>query len=319
MPRSVRRPSPTLVAAAFAIVYVLWGSTYLAIRFAVETLPPFLLAGVRFLIAGSLLTAWTLLRGAKRPTLANWKAASIVGILLFPCANGIVVWSEQRIDSGHAALIVAIEPIWVVILLWLQSRTRPSIHVLAGTIAGFAGLVLLIGSGSHAQIGSIDLVAALALVAAACSWALGSLYARSAPLPSEPLLAAALEMLVGGVALIVVALARGEPHALHLAAVSNRSVLALAYLIVFGSLVGFSAYSWLVGVAPPARVATYAYVNPVIAVLLGWALAGETLSVRVVIAAAVIVGSVALVTMDPATSASKDVQSVTDAESVRSL
>jgi drug/metabolite transporter (DMT)-like permease len=295
MPNAIRRPSQALVIGAFAIVYVVWGSTYLAIRYAIETLPPFLLGGVRFFLAGLLLSAWALVTGAERPTKTNWKAASIVGILFFPCANGIVVWAETRIGSGMAALLVAIEPFWVVLVLALLARKWPRPAVLGGVVLGFAGLIILIGPNAVAGNRSIDLVAAGALIAASCSWALGSVYARSAPLPRAPLLAAGLEMLVGGFVLIIVGLLGGELRGFELAAVSIRSIAGFVYLLLFGSIVAFTAYSWLVGVVAPARVATYAYVNPVIAVFLGWLVAGEAITGRVAVAAAVIVGAVALV------------------------
>lgn len=289
-----------LVIAAFAAVYLVWGSTYLAIRFAVETLPPFLLAGVRFTIAGTVLSAIALARGAERPTRANWKAAAIVGVLLFPLGNGVVVWSETRIDSGLAALLVATEPLWIVLLVWLvQGRAaRPRALAVAGIVAGFAGLIVLVGPRSLAGGGSVDLAAAAALVVASCSWAIGSVYAMRAALPRAPLLAAGIEMVAGGLALLLIAVATGEVRHFDSAAVSARSALALLYLIVFGSLIAFTAYSWLVATVSPARLSTYAYVNPVIAVFLGWAVAGEPITWRTAIAAAIIVGAVVLITID---------------------
>lgn len=294
-----RHAPKALVLAAFAAVYVLWGSTYLAIRFAVETVPPFLLAGVRFTIAGAILSAFALARGAARPTRANWKAAAIVGTLLFPLGNGVVVWAETRIDSSMAALLVATEPFWVVLLLWLRAGVRPRPFVIAGIVAGFAGLIMLVGRSSVPGAGAgADVVSTAALVGASISWAAGSLYARKASLARSPLLSAGMQMIAGGIALLLLGALTGEPSRLDMAAVSTRSIVAFGYLVIFGSLVGFSAYSWLVTVAAPARVATYAYVNPVIAVLLGWALAGEAITTRILIAAAVIVGAVALIVAD---------------------
>ena len=284
------------VLLAFAIVYVVWGSTYLFIRYAVQTLPPFLLTGTRFLVAGTLLTTWAVLRGAERPTRTNWKALTIIGLLLFPCANAVVVWAETRIGSGLAALLVAIEPLWVVVFLALITRRRPPPGVVAGMLLGFAGLVILVGPSLQAGTG-IDRTAALALVGASCSWAAGSVYGRTAPLPRDPLLAAGLEMLIGGAGAMAVGIAAGEPHRLDFALVSERSIVALAYLTVFGSIAAFTAYNWLVTVEAPARVATYAYVNPVIAVLLGAIVAGEPLTPRIGFAAIVIVTAVVLVIM----------------------
>jgi drug/metabolite transporter (DMT)-like permease len=303
MPNELHKPSRALVIAAFAVVYVVWGSTYLGIRFAVETLPPFLLAAVRFLIAGTALTAWALARGAPRPTRTNWKAAAIAGSLLFPFGNGIVVWSETRIDSGMAALIIAVEPFWVVLLLWLSGGGRPRPAVMAGLVAGFLGLVVLIGPSIMARPGSIDLVASLSLVAASGAWALGSLYGRSAPLPRSAPLSAGLQMIAGGTVMLIIGVALGEVGRFNPAAVSMRSIISMGYLILFGSILAFSAYSWLLLHVAPARAATYAYVNPVIAVLLGWAVAGESITPRIGVAAAIIIGAVALITVGPSTSA----------------
>jgi drug/metabolite transporter (DMT)-like permease len=296
MPNESHKPSRALVSAAFGVVYVVWGSTYLGIRFAVETIPPFLLGGVRFLIAGTALAVWALARGAPRPTKTNWKAAAIAGILLFPFGNGVVVWSETRIDSGMAALLVAVEPFWVGLLLWLGGGDRPRPAVIAGLIAGFVGLVVLLGPSITSQTGSIDLFASLALVAAACAWALGSLYGRSAPLPRSAPMAAGLQMITGSIVLLIISASLGEIGRFDPATVTTRSIVSMLYLILFGSILAFSAYSWLMVTAAPARVATYAYVNPVIAVLLGWAVAGEPMSPRVGVAAAIIVGAVALIT-----------------------
>lgn len=283
------------VVLAFATVYLVWGSTYLFIRYGVQTIPPFLLSGARFVVAGALLSGWAVLRGAARPTAANWKALAIIALLFFPCANAIVVWSETRIASGLAALLVAIEPLWVAVLLTLFTRRLPPVRALAGIVLGFLGLVVLVGPRLTAGHAAVDPAVALALVGASCSWALGSVYGRTAPLPRDAMLAAGLEMLIGGIAALAVGVVAGELHRLDVAAVSERSVIALAYLTVLGSIVAFTAYNWLVTVEAPARVATYAYVNPVIAVLLGAAVAGEPLTPRIGVAAAVIVTAVVLV------------------------
>ncbi len=300
MTRDGRHPAALRIILAFAAVYIIWGSTYLAIRFAVATLPPFLMAGVRFAMAGAVLSAVAIARGAARPTKANWIAVAIVGLLLFPAGNGVVVWSETRVDSGLAALLVATEPFWIVLMAWMRDgrSARPRMLSIAGITAGFVGLVVLVGPSSLSGSHSIDHTAVLALLCAACAWALGSVYAQRAPLPGAPLLAAGLEMIIGGAALIVIGAATGEATHLDIAGVSPRSVLAFFYLVVFGSLVGFTAYSWLVGTVAPARLSTYAYVNPVIAVFLGWAFAGEAITSRIAIAAAIIVGAVVLITLD---------------------
>ncbi len=289
-------PSRSSVLTAFAAVYIIWGSTYLAIRFAIETLPPFLMAGLRFLIAGTVLYVWVRARGAPRPPRVAWKHALVIGSLLLLVGNGAVVWAEQWVPSGIAALLVAGVPFWMVLLDWLRpGGTRPTPGVLAGLVVGFAGIALLVGPGELGGDG-VHLPGALALVAASLAWSAGSIYSRNVPSPEPPLLGTAMEMLAGGALLAVFGLLTGEASRLALDAVTLRSVLALLYLIVFGSLIGYSAYVFLLKVSTPARVSTYAYVNPVVAVLLGWALAGEPLTLRILTASAVIVGSVVVIT-----------------------
>lgn len=285
------------VILAFAAVYLIWGSTYLAIRFAIETLPPFLMAGARFLVAGTILYLWAR-RRHPAPSRTNWRAAALIGALLLLIGNGGVVWAEQRIPSGLAALLVAVEPLWVVLLVWARG-TPPGGRVLAGLAVGFAGLFLLISPGEVLGGDAVDMLGATVVVFAALSWAAGSVYAQRAPLPDSPLLSTGMQMLAGGSLLLLAGTATGEWNRLDLAGATLRSWLALGYLIVFGALVAFSAYSWLVRNVEPSKVATYAYVNPVVAVLLGWLLAAEPLSVRTGVAAAVIVGAVAFITTAP--------------------
>ncbi len=287
--------SRTRLLAAFAAVYLIWGSTYLAIRFAIETIPPFMMIAVRYLVAGTLVYAYARARGAPRPTPGHWKAAAVVGALLLLGGNGGVAWAEQVVPSGTTALIVATEPLWIALLLWLGTRERPSPSVALGLLLGFGGVLLLVGPENLAGGERVHPVGALVIVLAALSWALGSLYSRAAPLPRSQTLSTGMSMLAGGALLTVMSLATGEPAQLDLAAISARSTLALLYLIVFGSLVGFSAYLWLMKATTPSRASTYAYVNPVVAVFLGWLLASEPLTPRTLIAAAVIVGAVAII------------------------
>ncbi|HEX6850769.1 MAG TPA: drug/metabolite exporter YedA [Candidatus Polarisedimenticolaceae bacterium] len=283
----------TKLLLAFAAVYLIWGSTYLAIRYAVETLPPFGMASARFLLAGSILFAAARLRGAGSPTPRMWRDATIVGSLLLLGGNGLVTWAEQRVPSGIAALIVACVPLFMVAL----QRRVPGVREGAGLAGGLIGIVLLVGRpGSD---GAVDLLGAGALVLASLSWAVGSLFSRRAVLPESGLLATGMEMLGGGAALAIVSLLRGEPASFDAARVTASSCLALAYLVTFGAIVGYSAYMWLLSATTPARAATYAYVNPVVAVFLGWAIAGEPLTGRTVAAAAVIVVSVALIVSAP--------------------
>jgi drug/metabolite transporter (DMT)-like permease len=289
------------LVAAFAIVYVVWGSTYLAIRFAIETLPPFLMAAARFLTAGTVLYAWArLVAGAEKPGRAQWRAAAIVGLLLLLGGNGLVVWSELRIPSGVAALLGGTTPLWMVLIDWLRrGGVRPTGQVVVGLLCGLVGLVWLIGPDSLAGGGRIDLLGAAAVVLAGLAWAAGSIYQRHAPMPSSPSLSTAMQMLAGGVGLFVVGSALGEWHQVDVAAASLRSVLGFLYLVVFGSIIAFSAYVWLLRASTPARVSTHTYVNPIVAVLLGWALADEPLTPRMLVAVAVIVGGVALITLAP--------------------
>ena len=288
-------PSRVKVLAAYATVYVIWGSTYLAISFAVKTLPPFLFAAVRFLAAGVILYVFARLRGAARPTRIHWRSALIIGGLLLLGGNGLLVFAERTVPSGIAALIVSMAPIWMALLDWLRpGGVRPRLPVIGGLALGFVGVALLIGP--NALQGHLPLVGALIVVVGSLSWAAGSVYSRYAPFPKEPLLGSGIEMLGGGALLLILSLATGEAGKVHLSAVSTRSALALVYLIIFGSIVAFSAYTWLLRVSTTTRVSTYAYVNPVVAVLLGWAFNGESVGGQTLLAAAVIVASVVIIT-----------------------
>jgi drug/metabolite transporter (DMT)-like permease len=293
------RSSRALIILAFAAVYVLWGSTYLAIRFAIETIPPFLMAATRFLIAGTILFILAAVSGERiRYALSQWPKALLIGGLLLLGGNGGVTWAEKYIATGLAALLVASEPLWVVILNWGLTRHRPNGKVLLGVFIGLAGVALLVGGGLKKADGSskMSLVSAVVVLLAAFSWAAGSVYANHRPIKASTSMASGMQMLGGGVLLMVVALVTGDVQRLNLATASWLSIGAVCYLIVFGSLVGFTAYSWLLRNVTPARAATYAYVNPVVAVLLGWFLASEPLTLRMLIAAAIIVGSVVLIT-----------------------
>jgi drug/metabolite transporter (DMT)-like permease len=294
-------PSRLALATAFAIVYLIWGSTFLAILFAVQTLPPFLMAGARFVVAGSLVYAWArLVNGTAAPTRAEWRATALVGVLLLLGGNGLLVWSEQRIPSGVAALLVGTVPCFMALIDWLRpGGVRPSGYVVSGLLLGMVGLVWLVGPDSLMGGGRADLIGATVVVIGSFSWALGSIYSRHAGAPSSPFLSTAMQMLAGGAALLLLSVMLGEPWSFDVHAVALRSMLGFLYLIVFGSIVAFSAYIWLLRVSTPARVSTYAYVNPVVAVVLGWALAGEALTVRVAVAAAIIISGVALITLAP--------------------
>jgi drug/metabolite transporter (DMT)-like permease len=285
------------VVAAFAAIYLIWGSTYLGIRIAIETLPPFLTAGLRFIIAGPLLYAWARRNGVSRPTGIQWRAAAIVGGLLLLGGNGFVTWGEQRVPSGLAALLVATVPLWMVLFDWLFLHgERPAGKVFLGLVLGLIGIVLLIGPTDLLGEHRVDLIGVAMTLLAALSWAVGSLYARRAPLPDVPLLGTGMEMIAGGVLLLLASGAKGEWAQIDFASVSQRSWLALGYLTLMGSIIAFTAYTWLLRVSTPARVATYAYVNPVVAVVLGWAIGGEVLTGQMLLAAAIIILAVVVIT-----------------------
>ncbi len=289
------RPSTLRLASAFAAVYVLWGSTYLGIRFSIETLPPFFTQGVRFTTAGVLMYLWARVSGAGPPTRREWGGSAVTGILLFVCGTGGVVWAERLIPSGVAALVVATEPASFVLIESVRSRRLPRNAVLAGLALGAAGLVILSGPGGLLGGERFAAPALLVLVAGTFCWASGSLFSKGSRLPASPVMATATTLFCGGLGLALVGLGAGELSRFDPSAASARSILATVYLFVFGSIVGFTAYLWLLRVTTVARVSTYAYVNPIVAVFLGWALAGEALTPRVALAAVVIVGAVAII------------------------
>lgn len=289
---STPAPSRALVIAAFATIYLVWGSTYLAIAIAIETLPPLLMAGVRFLIAGTVLYSAARLTGAARPEPRMWRSALLLGALFLLCGNGGVVWAEQRVASGLAAVLVATMPLWTVVIERLRGAPAPPATTIVGLLAGLAGVALLLAPGG----GRVDLLGAAVLTLASISWAYASIISKGQPLPKSGALSSGMQMLAGGACLALAGLARGEAGQLAASVPSTRSLLALSYLVVFGSLLGFTAFTWLLQVSTPSRVATYAYVNPVVAVTLGWAVAGEPFGVRHLAASAVIIGGVALIT-----------------------
>ena len=290
-----------ILVAAFAAVYIVWGSTYLGIKYAIETLPPFLMAGSRFLIAGSILFLWA--RSSKdyeTPRWEHWRTSIIVGTLLLLGGNGCVVFAQHYIPSSLAALLVATEPLWIVVLgwLWLKGQ-RPNWKVALGLLLGFAGVwVLISGRPSIAASASGwgQWIAIIAIICGAFSWAAGSIYGLRASVPKSSILTAGMQMLSGSVSLLLVGLFRGELSTFAPSAVSVNSWLGFGYLVVFGSLIGFTAYSWLLKNARPSMVATYAYVNPVIAVIVGWLIAGESMTGQMLIGAGIVVGSVVLIT-----------------------
>jgi drug/metabolite transporter (DMT)-like permease len=290
----------TLVLVAFAAVYLVWGSTYLGIQIGIESFPPLLLAGFRHLLAGLILYPLLRWKTGIRPTARHWKTAIVTGFLLLFVGNGGVSWAEQTVPSGVAALLVATVSLWLVILDWLRpGGIRPVFRVVVGILMGFSGLVLLVGPAHLGGSGRVDPGGAGILVIASLGWAIGSLYSKHGSMPSSPMLSVAMQGLAGGVVLILVGLFTGEFHGFHFAAITVRSWLALGYLIVFGSGIGFTAYIYILQKSTAARVGTYAFVNPVVALFLGWLFAGETISLRTVLAAGVILTAVILVITAP--------------------
>jgi drug/metabolite transporter (DMT)-like permease len=293
--------SSTSVLVAFAAVYLIWGSTFLAIRVGLESFPPLLLAGARHLMFGILFYPLLRWKTGIRPTRAHWRTAVVTGLLLLFVGNGGVCVAEQTVPSGVSALLVATVSLWMVLVDWLRpGGTRPVSRVVAGLLLGFSGLALLVGPKDLGGSGRVNPTGVGILVVASLAWACGSLYSKHGALPSSPLLGAAMQSLCGGTALWMAAFASGEVPSLHLAAVSTRSWLALGYLIAFGSMMGFTAYVYILKKSTATRVATYAFVNPVVALFLGWLLARESITLRTILAAAVILAAVLLVITAPA-------------------
>lgn len=292
--RPVFRASPLRIWLALGAVYLIWGSTYLAIRFTVETTPPFLSAAARFMVSGALLFFWRRLAGDPKPSKLEWRNAAVVGIFLLVCGNGGVVWAAQFIPSSLSALLVATVPLWMVLIDTLRpGGNQPSLKAVSGILFGLCGAVLLVGWTAQISTAA-NVYGPIAVLAASLFWAIGSIYGKTAALPASPLVTTGIEMMIGGFVQIVVALCFGEFNRFDVAAVSQRSVLAWAYLTVIGTA-AFVAYAWLLRVAPIPLVATYSYVNPLVAIILGYFLGKEIITSRILFAGALIVGSVVLV------------------------
>lgn len=288
-----------LIIASFLAVYIIWGSTFFAIRIGLESFPPLLLAGTRHLAAGIVLCLLFRKRGA-RPTKQQWLTAAITGVLLLFAGNGGVCWAEQTVPSGITALLVATVTLWMVLVDWLRpGGHKPSARVLTGIVIGFAGLLILVGPAHLGDSNRVNPVGAAVLVLASLAWACGSLYSKHGSLPSSPLLGAGMQALCGGTVLWIVGLATGEGAHLHVASITPRAWLAALYLAVFGSCIGFSAYLYILKKSTAARVATYAFVNPIVALLIGWGIGGEVLSGRTLLAGSVILTAVILVISAP--------------------
>lgn len=287
------------VIFAFAVIYLVWGSTYLGIRVALESLPPFLMAGVRFLVAGGLLYAWARLRGAARPERTAWRGAFVLGGLMFLLGNGLIVWAELRVNSGLVALIASGTPAWVVVIDHLRpGGRRATAAKWIGVALGVAGLAILFlpdASGGPA----LDLVGAAAVLTASASWGVGSIASRGLSLPKDPAMASGMTMLGGGALLMGMAAATGELGSFSLEAVTGRSVVAWTYLVFFGSILGFTCFTWLLNTVDPLKVATSGLVNPLVALVLGAWLADEAVGRQAVLAAAVTLAGLTLILRAP--------------------
>lgn len=287
-------PLKIKIFIAFGAIYVIWGTTYLAIRFAIETIPPFLMMGFRFLTAGTFLYAWARFRGQAKPNLRQWKISALVGTLLFLGGAGSLSWSEQVLPSGIAALIVATTPLWMILLSYIRYRTGGlDGRVILGLVLGFLGMALIVEPSRLFGGQPVPLKGVAVLLIGTILWSSGSIYSKYASLPKSPLLVSGMTMLCGGTTLTLVGLLTGE----SLASVSPSalSLVSLFYLISFGSIAGFTAYVWLLKTVSPARVSTYAFVNPIIAVFAGWLGGGETLSQKILMATALMVAGVAAI------------------------
>jgi drug/metabolite transporter (DMT)-like permease len=306
----------TKIWIALLALYIVWGSTYLAIRFAVETIPPFMHASIRFLISGAILFLWRRAAGDATPTTSNWKSTAIVGTLLLLGGNGLVALAEKTIPSGIAALVISTSPFWLVLFESLRAGgTKPNWQSILGLIIGFSGVFILIGpaditgSGQH-----LDTASVIMLLTAPFLWSLGSIYARGADMPKSSLMSTGMQMLAGSVSLFIVSVLTGELSGFSFAQVSANSWWGLIYLITFGSLIGFVSYGYLLHNAPVSLTSTYAYVNPVVAVFLGWLLANEELNARIGIASAIIIGSVIFINITRQMSSTRKVEQLVPEE-----
>jgi drug/metabolite transporter (DMT)-like permease len=285
---------------AFAIIYFVWGSTYLAIRVGVREVPPFLLAAMRFLVAGLVLYGWTMARGERSPSARQWASVSLLAVLIFVLDYGLLFWAEQRVPSGIAAVMLATIPVFMalseIILLATQKLTA---RLALALLIGIGGVAVLMSRSLDLGVAPIDRLGAVALIFAAISWSVASALSRKLPLPPSKVLSSGAQMLAGGVFLTVASAALGEFRDFHPWTVSRGAWLALLYLIVAGSIIGFTAYVWLLHHESPTKVGTYAYVNPVVAVLVGYFLGGEALGLRTILGTLLVLISVVVITATP--------------------
>ena len=286
---------------AFAIIYFVWGSTYLAIRVGVREVPPFLLAAMRFLIAGLLLYGWMIARGERSPTGRQWTSASLLAILIFVLDYGLLFWAEQRVPSGVAAVMMATIPAFMALseIIFLRTQ-RLTVRLMLALLIGIGGVAVLMSGSLNLGGAPIDKVGAAALIVASISWSVASVLSRKLPLPPSKVMSSGAQMLAGGVFLALTAAALGEFRSFHPWAISRGAWLSLLYLIVAGSIIGYTAYVWLIHHESPTKVGTYAYVNPVVAVLVGYFLGGETIDPRTILGTLFVLISVVVITITPA-------------------
>jgi len=295
------RPAAWKILLAFAIIYFVWGSTFLAIRVGVREVPPLILAAIRFSIAGLALYAWISARGEKQPTAREWRSASLLGLIIFVFDYGLLFWSEQRVPSGVAAVMLATIPVFMALseIIFLRTQ-RLTLRLVVALLIGIFGVAVLMAHSLNLGGVPVDKLGALALIFASISWSIASIFSRKLPLPPSKLMSSAAQMLTGGILLTILAAALGEFHNFHPAVVSRAVWLSLLYLIVAGSIIGFTAYVWLLHHESPTKVGTYAYVNPIVAVLVGYFLGGEELTTRTILGSLCILVSVIVITTMPA-------------------
>lgn len=300
----------TKIWTALLAIYIVWGSTYLAIRFAVETIPPFLMAGTRFFVSGLILYVWRRLAGDPAPTPRQWRSAAVVGLLLLLGGNAVLSWAEQHVASGVAALIIGSIPLWIALIDALMPHgVKPDWKIVLGLLIGFGGIVLLVvSSGGQSSAEGMTLAGVGTLLLAALLWSIGSIYGRDADMPKSSLLGTGMEMLCGAAGIYLVSIPLGEWKTVSFAAISTRSLLGLVYLIAAGSLIGFTSYSWLLRNAPVSLVATYAYVNPIVAIFLGAWLDAEVINLPIILSALIIISSVVVINTSKKTKTHAEVQ-----------
>lgn len=291
-----RRKIVTMVIALMSL-YLFWGGTYLGMKFAIQSIPPFLMAGLRFSIAGWILYIAFRLKGEKNPSKEEWKNAGIVGALLLLGGNGVVAWAEQQVPSSIASVLIATVPIWIIAFTSIGAKKIPSIGSILGIVLGLSGISILVWNSSTGSSQTSNIFGMSAIIFASISWSAGSMYSRKAKLPSSPLLSTGLQMIVGGMLLLIVAAFHGDYRGFHPTYISTQSWIAMGYLILFGSLIAYTSYIWLIKNAEPSVVSTYAFVNPIVAVFLGWLLAGEKIGVNSFVAAGLIIIAVIIITI----------------------